>query len=87
MVSLFRKKGTPVSTEKGIDPKNVIITVGTFAHCAVCGQRNEVTMSYTQDDIGDDALATRYFRFHCSSCGSNVEFRILWDWDIDKLYR
>lgn len=60
------------------------IKVGSLIFCPICGNRTEVTMSYREHTR---ALDTKHHRFHCSFCGSNVEFSLIWDLDIDKLYR
>ena|SRR5215212_7521506 len=76
------------------------VKVGGLVFCPMCGERNEVTMSFRgggpeKECDGDGSsnnnnnifTTTRSNRFHCSSCGSNVEFKLIWDWDIDKIYR
>jgi transposase-like protein len=61
------------------------IKVGGKVYCALCGSKNEITMTYAQNK--GDPFTSQFNRFHCSSCGSNVEFRLIWDWDIEKVYR
>lgn len=66
----------------------VEIKIGGLVFCPICGKRNEVTMTYRQYDPlhndPKDIFQNKHHRFHCSSCGSNVEFRLLWEWGIEK---